>query len=246
MKIDPIAFAIAVNRAVAIEAQSSGIGTLGEKMLHRTLKYYLEPDENNHEIPYLGSIADIKNEEGIIEIQTRSFNKLIPKLERFLPEKRVTIVYPIIQNKTICRIDTETGESLSPKKSSKKGKPSDALGELSMIRRFIPYDNLTILIALLDATETRMLNGKICVGRKKTSKINCVPTSINSFIQLNEPDDYRLLLPSILPDSFTAQEFERYSGLRTVNSHGALMLLMELGILSRVRKGREAYVYSVN
>lgn len=240
-----MAFAIAVNRAVAIEAQSSGIGTLGEKMLHRALKYYLEPDEKNHEIPFLGSVADIKNEEGIIEIQTRSFNKLIPKLKRFLPEERVTVVCPIIQNRMICRIDTETGESLTPKKSSKKGKPSDALGEISMIRRFIPHENLTVLIALLDATETRMLNGKIRVGRKKTAKINCVPTSINSFIQLKEPEDYRLLLPSVLPDSFTAEEFERYYGLRGINSHGALMLLMQLGILSRERKGREAYVYSI-
>ena len=41
---------------------ASGIGTLAEKTLHRTLKLALEPDEAYHEIEFLGSIADIKRD----------------------------------------------------------------------------------------------------------------------------------------------------------------------------------------
>lgn len=242
---EKISFSEAIERASAAEAAHGGIGTYGEKMLHRTLKFYFEPDESKHEISCLGSVADILNDEGIIEIQTRSFNKLVQKLEKFLPEERVTVVCPIIENKRICRIDVESGESISPRRSAKRGKPSDALAELSMIRRFIPNDNLTVLVLLVNVDETRLLSGKIRVGRKRTSKINCIPTSLGSVIELRTKDDYRRILPENLPDSLTSADFERISGLKGIGAHGALMLLLQLGILSRERKGKEAYTYTI-
>lgn len=242
--IDNLSFAIAVNRATLAYEQQNGIGTYSEKLLHRSLKYYFEPDESKHEIEYLGSVADIRNEQGIIEIQTRSFGNLIPKLERFLENDKVTVVYPIIENKTICRYDPETGEAKAPKKSRKKGKLSDSLSEISIIRRFIPHDNLKIMIVMLNANETRLLNGKRKVGRKKTEKINCIPTSLNAIICLEKPSDYYPLLPDGLPGQFTAAEFERLSGLKNIGAHGALMLLLQLGLVTRQKNGR-AYVYSI-
>ena len=95
---------IACSRAKS-EGAEMGIGTYGEKLLHRTLKYYFEPNSDFHEVAFNGSVADIKNGEGIIEIQTRSFEKLVPKLERFLCCSHVTVVYPIIERKRICRMD---------------------------------------------------------------------------------------------------------------------------------------------
>lgn len=244
--LDKTTFSVALNRAIGKVRDSEKIGTLGEKLLHRTLKYYFEPDESKHEIACFGSVADIRNEKGIIEIQTRSFSKLSPKLERFLPEERVTIVYPIIENKFICRINTETGESLTPRKSPKRGRVSDALAEISMIRRFVPDDRLTVLVIMVDLTETRMQNREIRVGRKRTSKLNAIPMGINRIISLDTPDDYRQLLPADMPQSFTAEEFEKLFGFKKINAHGALMLLLQLGILTRERKGREPYTYSLN
>ncbi len=241
--LEKISFSEAIEIASASEAAQGGIGTYGEKMLHRSLKFYFETDESKHEIALLGSVADIRNEEGIVEIQTRSFNKLVPKLERFLPLEKVTVVCPIIENKRICRIDSESGESLPSRKSAKRGRAIHALSELSMIRRFIPHENLTVLVMLVNVDETRLLSGKIRVGRKRTSKINCIPTSLGSVIELKSSDDYRLLLPTDMPESFTALEFEKISGLRGIGAHGALALLLQLGILTRERKGNQAYTY---
>ena len=61
------------------------IGTLSERVTHRVLKYYFEPDPNFHEVKYLGSVADIKNSDGIIEIQTKGLDRLRGKLHKFLP-----------------------------------------------------------------------------------------------------------------------------------------------------------------
>ena len=244
--IDNIKFALALNRAVLGGEHQNGIGTYGEKMLHRTLKFYFEPDESKHEIDHLGSVADILNENGIIEIQTRSFSKLIPKLERFLEKDKVTVVCPIIENKTICRIDQESGETNPPRKSRKKGRVSDTLAEISLIRRFIPHENLNILVVMLDADETRLLKGRLKVGRKRTDKINCIPTSLNQIIDLRTTSDYYQLLPDGLKDEFTAVDFERISGHKGIGAHGALMLLLQLGILSRSRVGKEPYIYKIN
>ncbi len=47
------------------------------------------------EIPVAGYIADIFTGEEIIEIQTGNFNKMRDKLNTFLPQYPVTIVYPV-------------------------------------------------------------------------------------------------------------------------------------------------------
>lgn len=61
----------------------NGIGTIGEKTLHAALKAYYEPDAESHEIKIGRYIADIVGENGIIEIQTQSFDKLRKKTGGF-------------------------------------------------------------------------------------------------------------------------------------------------------------------
>ena len=80
------------------EQKRGSIGLLGEKVLHAGLKFYFEPNSDFHEVKVNGFVADICNAEGIIEIQTRSLGKLKRKLEVFLQNVPVTIIYPIAPN----------------------------------------------------------------------------------------------------------------------------------------------------
>lgn len=241
-----LSFSDAIALSSGCNPREIGIGTLAEKSLHRTLKFYFEPDESKHEIECCGMVADILNEQGIIEIQTRSFNKLIPKLERFLMEGHVTVVYPIIERKYICRVDTVTGETSSRRKSSKIGKVSDALSEVFAIRGFVPHDRLTIMLVLVDAVETRMLHGKIKVGRKRTEKLDCQPISLNSIVVLKRAEDYYQILPSNLPEEFTAVEFSRITKQNGIDSNASIKLLLQLGVLKRDKRGGRAYIYYIN
>lgn len=52
--------------------------------------------------------ADIRNEDGIIEIQTRALYRLKPKLDAFLPLDAVTVVYPIAAVKRLSWLDPKT------------------------------------------------------------------------------------------------------------------------------------------
>ncbi len=242
--IDKVKFDEAINRALAYGNEGK-IGTLGEKKLHRVLKYYFEPDESKHESSFLGVVADIRNEQGIIEIQTRAFDKLLPKLDKFLSSEKVTVIYPVVERKTICRINTETGETVSVRKSPKMGKATDALPELAKIRSYLLHPNLSVLLVFLDATETRMENGKIKIGRKTTTKIDCIPTAINSILPLCGAEDYSAVLPRGLPREFTSAQFERITGLHAIDKHNSLILLLELGILVREKNNGRAFVYSI-
>ena len=70
------------------------------------MKNYFEPYDENQEIRIGGYVADIVGENGVIEIQTRQFNKLLKKLEAFLDYCDVTVVYPIPVVKYVRWIET--------------------------------------------------------------------------------------------------------------------------------------------
>lgn len=243
MQIDRELFDWALSSALSEERE--GIGRLGEKTLHRTLKYYFEPDKSCHEIKFCGSVADIKNDRGIIEIQTRSFNKLLPKLEKFLETCNVTVVYPIVGSKTICKVDPESGETSQPRRSPKKGRASSALAEIAKIREFIPHERLTVILVFLDVTETRRSSGAIKVGRQKTTKIDTIPSAVSSFVMLKGSEDYKMLIPETLSGEFSSKEFEKATGLHKIDLHGALMLLLKLGIVSRTKDDGKSYTYRI-
>lgn len=87
----------------------SGIGSLSEGSLHHLLKFYFEPDADRHEVGVGRYFADILNEDGIIEIQTRALYRLSPKLDAFLPLYPVTVVYPVAAVKQVSWIDPKPG-----------------------------------------------------------------------------------------------------------------------------------------
>ena len=65
------------------------IGVLSEKTLHSLIKRFIEPNDALQEVKVGDYYADIKNEDGIFEIQTRSFNKLRAKLTSYLETEKV-------------------------------------------------------------------------------------------------------------------------------------------------------------
>ena len=117
------------------ELGSGGIGTLGEKTVHSTLKQYLSRDLSCQEIKIGSYYADVCVEDHIFEIQTRQFNKLRAKLDFFLTEHPVTVVYPITNYNYLRWVTPNTGEITAPKKSTRHGNPLQVFAELYRIRR---------------------------------------------------------------------------------------------------------------
>ena len=130
-------FQIAKEKIIGKTRERQQIGTLSEKTVHAVVKNYYEPNEYYQEIPIQGLYADIFNGSEIIEIQTRNFDQVRKKLDRFLPLYPVTVVLPIPDSKWLYWINEETGEISEKRKSPKKGNPYQAFIELYKIKPYL-------------------------------------------------------------------------------------------------------------
>ena len=151
--IDTERFLQARKEALGRVGGAGGIGTLSEKALHAALKSYYEPDFESREVKVGGFVADIVGENGIIEIQTRGFDRLGRKLGVFLEAARVTVVYPVVPKRGLCWVDPETGEIFEKRKSPKKGAAYDVFPELYKIKNQLMHPNFRLCIPLLVVTD---------------------------------------------------------------------------------------------
>ncbi|MBO7667287.1 MAG: hypothetical protein J6T26_02375 [Firmicutes bacterium] len=223
--------------------QRAGIGTLAEKTLHAAVKFYLEPDPAYHEVPHLGFVADILNSEGVIEIQTRSFERLRRKLAVFLAAGPVTLVCPLPHVKYLLWLDPETGEVSRRRKSPKTGRPWHLLPELNRIGELLDHPDLSILVLLLDMEEYRNLDGWSRDRKRGSHRLERLPLSLHRELWLREKADWRAMLPEGLPEEFTRQEFAKLGRFSERQSGAALKVLCRMGLAERCGKQGRAYLY---
>ena len=240
---DEARFRLALSRVLAELQSDLGIGTLSEKVIHKTLKSYYEPDEGFHEVKLLGKVADIKNSEGITEIQTRGFARLKPKLKLFLPEYPVTVVYPLVASKYIRWLDKESGE-LSPRgRSTKVKKIYDAGYELCAISDLLFHENLTLKIVLLECEEYNILNGYDKTRKRGADKIECIPIGIQETLVFRKLADYKIFVPEGLSEEFRSSDYRTLIRSRSRYSYYSLKLAERLGLVEHFRNEGNAFIY---
>lgn len=227
-------------------AGGSGIGTLGQKMLHAVLKHYYAPNPDWQEQRVGRFVVDVSRPDGIYEIQTRQLDKLRPKLQRLLPEHPVTVVYPLPRLRYLAWVDPDTGEVSKLRKSPKTGYPCDALPELGRLREFLHDPHFHVRVLLLDLEEYRFLNGYGANRKRGASRCERIPRALAEEIRLDTAADYLRLLPETLPERCTAQELAAAARLRGIRAWTAKELLLEAGALEPCGKRGRATLYQVN
>lgn len=235
--------------AEQIRARAS-IGTLSEKSLHAAVKLYFEPHNDCQEVKIGDFVADIVGEDGIIEIQTRSFSRMKRKLSQFLAASPVTVVYPVAVNKTVICIDENTGAVTSKRKSPKHGSIYSIFDELWGIKEFLTNENLTLCMLMIDVEELRMYGGDVPKygGKKQRSpkgyfKSDRLPTKLHDEIYIRSLEDYRIFLPKDMPEQFTVKDFAYASGISSFTAGQALHLLRDIGVVEHIGKQGRAYLY---
>ena len=219
------------------------IGTYKEKTLHMVLKYFFCPDSSFHEIKYKGYVCDIKNDEGITEIQTGSFDKMRAKLATFLAEDRVNVVYPIIYERYVNWIDPDTSEVLSRARYPRRKQIFSSLEELTKIREFLTNENLTITLMSLKAEDFRLLDGAGENKKLRATKYDRVPVELVSLMTLHTPSDYEKLIPPQLPDEFTVPELRKIMKIKSRQAYFAVNALFAAGALIKGEMRGKAQIY---
>ena len=242
--MDRITFNQSIAKIISREHENHGIGTLGEKTLHAVVKNYVEPNEDYHEVPLLGYVADVYREGQIFEIQTANFNTMRSKLQAFLKEYKVTIVYPVPAVKWLRWIDEETGEITDRRKSPKTGTPYEVFKELYKIKSFLKHPNLSVWILMIDMEESRLLNGWSADRKKGSCRHDRMPVELVEEIHLDCVQDYRMLVPPEL-ENFTSKEYAKATKLTVKRAQTALNVLYALDIVERTGKKGNSYLYEV-
>lgn len=229
-------FLEAVDTVIIETRDRNGIGRLAEKVLHASLKLYLDPDRTHHEVKVGSHVADICNGEGIVEIQTGSFSPLKDKLAAFLPEHRVTVVHPIAGKRRLIWID-QNGEFSSPRTSPVKRQVMRVFGELVKILPYLKHENFSFKLMIIDLDEYRLVSKNGGKGRG-TRRYERIPTALCEEIVCSSPTDYAVLLPENLPSEFDSKTFGELTKLKGRNLSAALKVLTELGVFERRREGK--------
>lgn len=225
---------------------NSNIGTYKERTLHAALKNYYEPDQTRHEQPLMGYIADIFNENGVMEIQTRDFYAMKKKLETFLPEFPVTIIYPAVRQKWLIWINPETGETTPRRRSPKIGTPYAIFNELYGIRSLVTHTNLRLRIISVDIEEYRQLNGWSRDKKRGSTRSERIPVGIGDEIAVDNKRDYLKFIPEGLPSSFYSIDFAKSVKLNRSSAQNALYILNAVEAVERIDRDKKGYIYKIN
>ena len=238
-------FVNAKDKIIGKAHNNKGIGTLSEKTLHAVLKLYYEPDEDKHEVAMSGYYADVYNDKGIIEIQTRQLNKLRDKLSVFLQDYHVTVVYPLPFNKWLSWVNPDNGEVQGRRKSPRHFTEYDAFYELYKIKSYLKNPNLSINLVLMDMEEYKLLNGWSYDKKRGSTRYDRVPVGIRRIVKFDRIEDYMQLVPADLKEDFTVKDFAMAAGVSVEASRYTLNILNYLEIVKRTGRVKNGYVYNV-
>lgn len=183
--------------------QSNSIGTLKESSLHAALKqWYKEPGDKIEE-PIDNYIIDIVRDNLLIEIQTQNFSSIKKKLENLTESHEVRLVYPIIRDKLIVKMDVTKNKVVSMKNSPKHGTYYDIFEELIRIPHLVPKINFTIEIVLVQIEEIRKNDSIGSWGRKGWGIYDRKLMKVLERKQFYTPIDFLMLKPNRLRNPYT-------------------------------------------
>jgi hypothetical protein len=228
---------------MALRQRSPGIGTEREGSLHRALKLRYSGAEGETEVVRGGYVCDGINGDGhMIEVQTGSFGPLKKKIPELLLQGPVRIVHPIILRKTIETWD-ESGALIRRRRSPRKGSAWDLFDALIHAPALPLLPGFSLELAMVEATEKRVLDGKGSWRRKGASIVDRTITAYHETRVFSAPRDYGFFLPVPAGESFTAKGLAEKAGIAPETAGKALYVLSRIGLAERAGKAGNAYLY---
>lgn len=190
-------------------------------------------------------MADIADESGITEIQTANFGKMRKKLELFLANSPVRLVYPVAKVKWIVWLNQETGEVSQRHKSPKRNSEYQVFREIYSLGDLIFHPNFRLTLALLETEELRLLNGWSKNKKSGASKHEAFPLRLLGEIELRTALDYLQFIPKSLPESFTSRDFQKAARLSEKQTFYCINALRKFNQIEQIGKEGRAYLYKI-
>ena len=223
--------------------KTPAIGTKKESSLHRSLKFrYSGPGGETETMagPYVCDARTGKGE--YIEVQTGSFGPLREKAKAIAKTRKLRIIHPIVARKTI-ELRDEQGRLIRARKSPRKGSAWDLFSALLYAPEIPLYKRITIELAVVDAIEKRVDDGKGSWRRKGVSISDREIGAWHHSIILKNPKDYHIFAPFGKGEEFTVRGLAEKAGIDEALARKTLYVLAKIGVVERVGKQGRAFLY---
>jgi hypothetical protein len=230
------------------------ISTRHESSLHVSLKRHYAREGDEIEAPVDGFRIDVVRHsvrEGqagydvplLLEIQTRSFSAIRPKLYALLATHRVRLVYPVACEKWIVKIKP-TGAIISRRRSPKRGCVEHVFDELVSFPDLMSHPNLTLDVVLTREEEIRCNDGKGSWRRGGWSVRDRRLIEVADVITFSESRDFLRFLPLELADPFTSRDLAKSLGRSISFARRVTYCLRKMGAIRVVGKRHWAWLYA--
>jgi len=219
------------------------INTFNEKELHNDIKRHLSTTGDLLEVPYKGFIIDIKRDNLLIEIQTKSLNALRKKLEKLLDINRIRVVHPILKNKEIVLLSPDE-RTMHKRMSPKHGNMTDIFEELIYIPDLFKHMNLEILLLIVSVQEIRRDDGNGSWRRKGISIVNTKLIQIHEEYLLKDAIQLFKYLPKNITESeFTTRDLSSSMNITLNRAQKICYCLKRLDLIKPLSKRGRLIVY---
>ena len=188
-----------------------------------------------------GFRVDVVRDGVIYEIQTGRFRALRDKVDSLSQRWPVVIVHPVAAEKLLVKVDTETGEVLSERRSPKRGGPLNVFLELPSIAPLLARDNVRLEVLLCRQRELRDAQGRPHRWRRRVG-VKMLDRQLLEIIDrrvVAEPAQLLDLLPAELPDPFTVPDLREVLRVNVDLARKVAYGLAKAGVTEAVgRRGR--------
>jgi hypothetical protein len=215
---------------------------MNEHSLHSAIKEWYTISGDKTEVRIDDFIIDIARGTFLIEIQTRNFSAIKMKLSNLARNHKVRLVYPIPETKWIVRV-TETGETISRRKSPRKGRLVDLFYELVSIPDLIDCENFSLEILMIEEEEIRCNDGKGSWRRKGVSIKDAKLISVNSKQLFKSRRDFLTFLPNDLITPFTNRTLANQAGISIPLARKITYCLRKIGVITCVGRKRRELIF---
>ncbi len=117
--------------------------------------------------------------------------------------------------------------------------------ELYKIKPFLKNTNLSFTIYLIDVLEIRLLDGWSKDKKNGSHRYNYYPLAIKEEYNINNIDDYYLLIPNNLPFEFNTLDFIKITKLSKRRGYEAISVLKSIDCLELSRKVKNSNYYKI-
>ena len=216
-----------------------------EHSLHTDIKNWYSVKGAKVETKVQNFIIDVKKEGLLIEIQTRNFFPIKPKLIKLLSTNQVRLVYPIAKIKWIVHV-SKSGEFIKKRKSPKKGKTIDLFNEMVHISELFNHENFSFEVMLIEEEELRCDDGKGNWRRKGVSIKDRKLLKVFKTILFKSKNDFLNFLPHNFDELFTNRKIAKNLKISLRLARKITYCLRKMNLLTIVGKRKREFLFKIN